>query len=111
MTTPVVALPLSIPEAIPAKKKRVLLLDTSQTKRDLRADMMRQLGIEVDCAADVLEARCWWRADLYNLVLISVAGGARQPRPVLHRYSRGESSAEDCLFRGRTRVSRRGSAF
>jgi len=74
MTTPVVALPLSIPEGLQAKKKRVLLLDTSQTKRDLRADMMRQLGIEVDCAADVLEARCWWRADLYNLVLISVAG-------------------------------------
>ena len=74
MTTPVVELPLSAPELIPAKKKRVLLLDTSQTKRDLRADVMRQLGIEVDCAADVLEARCWWRADLYNLVLISVAG-------------------------------------
>jgi CheY-like chemotaxis protein len=74
MTTPVVALPLSIPEGLPAKKKRVLLLDTSQTKRDLRAEVMRQLGIEVDCAADVLEARCWWRADLYNLVLISVAG-------------------------------------
>src|SRR5580658_11213456 len=74
MTTPVVALPLSIPESLPAKKKRVLLLDTSQTKRDLRADVMRKLGIEVDCAADVLEARCWWRADLYNLVLINVAG-------------------------------------
>jgi hypothetical protein len=74
MTTPVVALPLSIPESLPAKKKRVLLLDTSQTKRDLRADVMRQLGIEVDCAADVIEARCWWRADLYNLVLISVTG-------------------------------------
>jgi len=73
MTTPVVALPLSIPEGLP-KKKRVLLLDNSQTKRDLRAEVMRQLGIEVDCAADVLEARCWWRADLYNLVLISVAG-------------------------------------
>jgi CheY-like chemotaxis protein len=72
-TPPVTALPLSTPEgslAI-AKKKRVLLLDTSQTKRDLRADVMRQLGIEVDCAADVLEARCWWRADLYNLVLIN----------------------------------------
>jgi hypothetical protein len=74
MTTPVVALPLSIPQGIPAKKKRVLLLDTSQTKRDLRADVMRKLGIDVDCAADVLEARCWWRADLYNLVLINVAG-------------------------------------
>jgi hypothetical protein len=72
--TPLGVLPLSIPDAIPAKKKRVLLLDTSQTKRDLRADVMRHLGIEVDCAADVLEARCWWRADLYNLVLINVAG-------------------------------------
>lgn len=74
MTTPVLALPLPNPDGSPAKKKRVLLLDTSQTKRDLRADVMRKLGIEVDCAADVLEARCWWRADLYNLVLINVAG-------------------------------------
>jgi len=74
MTTPVIVLPLSTPEGIPVKKKRVLLLDASQTKRDLRADVVRHLGIEVDCAADVLEARCWWRADLYNLVLISAAG-------------------------------------
>ena len=74
MTAPVTLLPLSTPNGNPARKKRVLLLDTSQTKRDLRADVMRQLGIEVDCAADVLEARCWWRADLYNLVLINVAG-------------------------------------
>jgi hypothetical protein len=74
MSAPILALPLSTPDGSPAKKKRVLLLDTSQTKRDLRADVMRKLGIEVDCAADVLEARCWWRADLYNLVLINVAG-------------------------------------
>ena len=65
---------LTAAEGSSAKKKRVLLLDTSQTKRDLRADVMRKLGIEVDCAADVLEARCWWRADLYNLVLISAGG-------------------------------------
>jgi len=74
MTAPVIALSLSTPDGSPVKKKRVLLLDTSQTKRDLRADVMRKLGIDVDCAADVLEARCWWRADLYNLVLINVAG-------------------------------------
>jgi CheY-like chemotaxis protein len=74
MTAPIIALPLSIPEGGSVKKKRVLLLDTSQTQRDLRAGVMRKLGIEVDCAADVIEARCWWRADLYNLVLISVAG-------------------------------------
>ncbi len=76
MTTPVMALPPSTADGVVAKKKRVLLLDTSQTKRDLRADVMRKLGIEVDCAADVLEARCWWRADLYNLVLINAAGEA-----------------------------------
>jgi hypothetical protein len=74
MTTPELALMQPDPDRIPAKKKRVLLLDTSQTKRDLRAGVMRKLGIDVDCAADVLEARCWWRADLYNLVLINVAG-------------------------------------
>jgi hypothetical protein len=74
MTTPNLSLPHPAPDGTPAGKKRVLLLDTSQAKRDLRADVMRKLGIEVDCAADVLEARCWWRADLYNLVLISVAG-------------------------------------
>ncbi|MGA2924071.1 MAG: hypothetical protein ABSE28_23470 [Candidatus Sulfotelmatobacter sp.] len=76
MTTPVIALPLSLADSGAAKKKRVLLLDASQTKRDLRADVMRKLGIEVDCAADVLEARCWWRADLYNLVLINGIGEA-----------------------------------
>jgi|ERR1700689_4827251 len=74
MSAPILGLPLPNPDGSPAKKKRVLLLDTSQTKRDLRADVMRKLGIEVDCAADVLEARCWWRADLYNLVLINVVG-------------------------------------
>jgi CheY-like chemotaxis protein len=73
LTAPPTALPISIAEHIPAKKKRVLLLDTSQTKRDLRADVMRKLGIEVDCAADVVEARGWWRADLYNLVLINAS--------------------------------------
>lgn len=70
MNTPVIALPLSIPVPSPLKKKRVLLVDDSQAKRDMRADVMRKLGMDVDCAADIGEARSWWRADLYNLVLI-----------------------------------------
>jgi len=81
MTTPDIALALSVPSGNgavlggrPGKNKRILLVDTSQTKRDLRADVMRKRGIDVDCAADFLEARCWWRANLYNLVLINVAG-------------------------------------
>lgn len=71
MSGPLLGLSLS---ALPSKlkNKRVLLLDASTTKRDLRAESMRKLGMEVDCAADVSEARSWWRADLYSLVLIDM---------------------------------------
>jgi len=70
MTTTPMVNPLSPrPEA---KKKRVLLVDRSTASRDLRADTMRKLGMEVDCAIDVSEARLWWKADLYHLVLLNV---------------------------------------
>lgn len=61
------------------KKKRVLLVDGSRAKRELRAEAMRKLGMDVDCAADIPEARCWWRAQLYDLVLLNVEkqGGHR----------------------------------
>jgi CheY-like chemotaxis protein len=57
----------------------VLLVDASRTKRELRAEVMRKLGMDVDCAADIPEARCWWRAQLYDLVLLNVEkeGGHR----------------------------------
>lgn len=72
MSIPFMSLPLSQPIPSPLKKKRVLLVDTSSSKkRDLRAEIMRRLGMDVDCAADISEARSWWRADLYNLVIIS----------------------------------------
>lgn len=58
------------------KKKRVLLVDTCTAKRELRADVMRKVGMEVDCAADITEARSWWRADLYDLVLLNVEKGS-----------------------------------
>lgn len=64
--------PLSAPAPSAVKKKRVLLVDTSQAKRELRAEVMRKLGIDVDCAADIVEARSWWRAGLYDLVLINM---------------------------------------
>jgi len=62
-----------IPDTV--KKKRVLLVDTSQVKRELRAEVMRKLGMDVDCAADIAEARSWWRAALYDLVLINMEKG------------------------------------
>jgi hypothetical protein len=76
MTTPLApALPLSAPIPGAVKKKRVLLVDTSQAKRELRAEVMRKLGMDVDCAADIAEARSWWRATLYDLVLINMEEG------------------------------------
>ena len=65
-------LPLSAPIPSTDKKKRVLLVDTSPHRRELRCEIMRKLGMEVDSAADIGEARSWWRADLYDLVLINV---------------------------------------
>jgi hypothetical protein len=54
------------------RKKRVLLVDSIASKRDLRARVLRQMGVEVDCAADISEARALWQADSYNLVLLDV---------------------------------------
>jgi len=78
MNTPLPALPLSVQVPGSYKKKRVLLVDASPHKRDLRAEVMRKLGIDVDCAADIDEARSWWRADLYDLVLIDLEKGLGQ---------------------------------
>lgn len=72
MNTPMPVSLLSQPTPASLRKKRVLLVDASPTKRDLRAETLRKLGVDVDCAADILEARSWWRADLYNLVLIDL---------------------------------------
>jgi CheY-like chemotaxis protein len=71
-TSSFLSLPLSSPLPSPIKKKRVLLVDASPVSRDLRAEAMRKLGMDVDCACDIGEARSWWRADLYNLVLINM---------------------------------------
>ena len=38
-------------------RKRVLLIDGYATKRDLRSKIMRKLGVEVDCASDITQAR------------------------------------------------------
>ena len=71
--SPALALSALIPGAV--KKKRVLLVDTLQAKRELRTEVMRKLGMDVDCAADIAEAHSWWRATSYDLVLIHMEQG------------------------------------
>ncbi len=80
MSAPTFTLSHSNPAIAAAKKKRVLLVDSSRAKRDLRSETMRRLGAEVDCAADVSEARCWWRPNLYDLVLIHMDDAKRRDK-------------------------------
>jgi len=75
MNTPLLALPLTAPLPDVVKRKRVLLVDTSNAKRELRAEVMRKFGMDVDCAADISEARLWWKAAFYDLVLINMEKG------------------------------------
>jgi CheY-like chemotaxis protein len=60
-----------------AGKKRILLVVGDDVRRDLRARVLRKLGTDVECAADMSEARSLWRADTFNLVLLDVIGDAR----------------------------------
>ena len=78
MNIPVLPLALSAPIPDAVKKKRVLLIDTSHATRDLRAEVLRKVGIDVDSAADIVEARVWWRPALYDLVLINMEKGRGQ---------------------------------
>lgn len=78
MNTPLLSLQLQAPIPDPLKKKRVLLIDSSHAKRDLRAEVMRKLGIDVDSAADITEASIWWKPALYDLVLIHLEKGRGQ---------------------------------
>jgi CheY-like chemotaxis protein len=78
MNSRLLALSLSAPIPDKVKKKRVLLVDTSHAKRDLRAEVLRKLGMYVDSAGDIAEARSWWRPALYDLVLINMERGKGQ---------------------------------
>ncbi|MGH9670486.1 MAG: hypothetical protein ACRD3A_10285 [Terriglobales bacterium] len=60
------------PPPLREPQKKFLLLDSNTTRRDLRARIMRKLGLEVDCAADTAQARVLWRAAFYHLLLVDL---------------------------------------
>jgi hypothetical protein len=96
-TTSPMTLKLSVPLPSTDKKKRILLIGTSRRKQDLRAETMRRLGVEVDCAADIGEARSWWRANLYDLVLIDTARGLDVSESFCHDI-RGATPPQQLAF-------------
>lgn len=75
MNTPPIGLPRAVPLLGKLKDRRVFLVDSSVTMRERRAQSMRKLGREVNCAANISEARSGWREHLYRLVLIDIKSG------------------------------------
>jgi CheY-like chemotaxis protein len=69
------------PSAVSVRgRKRILLLASYATKRELRAKILRKMGMEVDCAADIAAARLLWQADAYNLLLVDVQNDSQNLR-------------------------------
>ena len=53
MNTAPMGLPHSVSLSGKLKDKRVLLVDSSAIMRERRAESIRKLGMEVDCAANI----------------------------------------------------------
>jgi hypothetical protein len=64
MNTRPLALPVTAPIPGAIKNKRVLLIDTSHTERDLRAEVLRKPGMDIISSASMAEARSWLRPAL-----------------------------------------------
>ena len=57
--------------AVPRGKK-ILLVVGNVSRRNLRANIFRNAGIEVVCAAHISEARLLWHASVFDLVLLDM---------------------------------------
>src|SRR4029077_5423539 len=83
-------------------KKRVLLVNTHATRRDLRAQIKRKLGAEVDCAADISEARSLWQADAYSLILVDVRNDSTNVQEFCDEVRRAQTPPHRAFFVGQT---------
>jgi len=52
--------------------KKVLLIDPYQPTRDARSSVLRSHDIELDAASSLQAARCLWRPQLYDWILLDV---------------------------------------
>ena len=58
------------PALVAGGRKRILLVDADTASQTRRAGMLRQRGVEVTCAHDMVNAKQLWDADSYNLVIV-----------------------------------------
>jgi len=56
----------------PFDRKKILLIDGRQATREVRENVLRSHGIEVDAAETLQSARVLWKPHRYDLVLLDV---------------------------------------
>ena len=66
-----------VPEKTPASfarfdKKKVLLADSLEKARSVRATFLRSRLVDVDVASNIPEALALWRTSVYHLVLVAL---------------------------------------
>ena len=54
--------------------KKLLLIDTHERAREVRARVLRSRGIEVDATDSLQAARSLWRPRVYDLILLDARG-------------------------------------
>jgi CheY-like chemotaxis protein len=57
-------------------QRKVLLVDTATTTRNLRAKALRDRGLDVVCAGGLAEGRSLWQPNAYRLVLMHIHNDA-----------------------------------
>lgn len=72
-----------------AANKKVLLVDGNSSRRRHRVDALCKHGVDVICAADVVEARLLWHPNTYALVLLDAR---HDPAPAVEFCSEIKSS-------------------
>src|SRR2546422_1075916 len=81
----------------PFDGKKVLLIDGRQATREVRENVLRSHGIEVDAAESLQSARVLWKPHRYDLVLLDVR---RQfPGEAIQYYERSEEHTSELQSR------------
>jgi CheY-like chemotaxis protein len=63
---------LQISKHLKLSGKRVLLIDSNQPTRDVRASVLRSRGVEVHVAESLRAARFLWQPNVYDMILLDV---------------------------------------
>jgi CheY-like chemotaxis protein len=76
---------------VPASaKKKILLISSSGSRRNLRENVLRKHGLEVVCASHISDARLLWHPAAYSLVLFDLQHDAATATEFCHEIKESD---------------------